>query len=52
MLDGLRRILETACELRDSGRLSILPMAGIVNLMNQAEARVVVAPDQEGVLTR
>jgi peptidoglycan/xylan/chitin deacetylase (PgdA/CDA1 family) len=33
MLDGLRRILESACELRQSGRLDILPMSGIVDLM-------------------
>jgi peptidoglycan/xylan/chitin deacetylase (PgdA/CDA1 family) len=36
MLDGLRQILEYACELRDAGRLSILPMSGITELMNCA----------------
>jgi hypothetical protein len=51
MLDGLRQILETACKLRDSGRLSILPMAGIVDLLDQSEARVVAAPVHAGVLS-
>jgi hypothetical protein len=35
MLDGLRQILEYACELRDTRRLIILPMSGIVDLMTQ-----------------
>jgi peptidoglycan/xylan/chitin deacetylase (PgdA/CDA1 family) len=39
MLDGLRQILETACELRDAGRLLILPMSGITELANQSVHR-------------
>jgi peptidoglycan/xylan/chitin deacetylase (PgdA/CDA1 family) len=35
MFEGLRRILEYACELREAGRISILPMSEITGLMNQ-----------------
>ena len=35
MLDGLRQILETACAMREAGRLTILPMAGIVDLLER-----------------
>ncbi len=33
MLDGLRQILEIACELREKGRLSVLTMAEITELL-------------------
>jgi hypothetical protein len=39
MLDGLRQILEYASELREAGRLSILPMSGITDLMTHAGQR-------------
>jgi hypothetical protein len=35
MFEGLRQILEYACELREAGRISILPMSSIAELMNQ-----------------
>ena len=39
MFDGLRQILETASELRASGQMRILPMAGLVETLRTAEAR-------------
>ena len=42
MLDGLRQILETACELRDAGRLSILPMSEVTELANRSVRKYAV----------
>ena len=35
MLEAFRRILEVASELRERGRIEILPMSGVAELMNQ-----------------
>ena len=37
MLEGLRQILGIACQLREEGRLAILPLSGIADLLNQRE---------------
>ncbi len=37
MLEGLRQILESACQLRDAGRLEILPLCAIAELLNQRD---------------
>jgi hypothetical protein len=33
MLDGLRRVFDTASELRAAGRLTVLPMGGVIDLI-------------------
>ena len=52
MLDGLRQILDTATELRERGRLSILPMAGITELMNRSTRKHAAPATLEAVLSR
>jgi hypothetical protein len=37
MLDGLRQILGIACQLREEGRIAILPLSGIADLLNRRE---------------
>jgi peptidoglycan/xylan/chitin deacetylase (PgdA/CDA1 family) len=52
MIDGLRQILETASALREAGRLNILSMSQVTDLMNRTQQSMQVSNALEVVFSR